>query len=243
MDRPNPPDFSRINNRHGTLNNGMTEMITNTTGATALKIPAIPSLVSLCKLFAGGFVGLLIWEIWARVLTKMVLGYPLQPAGLIDALFQHNLGISVPWLVREALHYIVGIVGYPVAYYVISRAIPRYGLVLDVTVWLTFAAGIAVAAVTGHGQGFHVIFLTIVTALIASRFFNPRRDIADALSWGTFTWLNALGIFAPLGGLSFYLLGEGGQLSFMSFAGHVIYGAVAAYIFEKWDQAAPKAAL
>ncbi len=218
-------------------------MTTSTMGFFALKIPPVPSLASLGKLFAGGLAGLLIWEIWARVFTTIVLGYPLQPAGLIDALFQHNLGISVPWLVRETMHYIVGIVGYPVAYYVISRSIPKYGLVLDVIVWLTFTAAVVVAAIAGRGMGFHLIFLIIVTALIASRFINPRHDIADALSWGTFTWLNALGIFAPLGGLSFYLLGEGGQLSFMSFAGHVIYGAVAAYIFEKWDQATPKAAI
>lgn len=212
-------------------------------GNAVLKLPPIPSLPSLGKLFAGGFAGLLIWEIWARVFTKMVLGYPLQPAGLIDALFQHNLGLSVPWLVREALHYLVGIVGYPVAYYVISRSIPKYGLVLDVVVWLTFAAGVAAAALAGRGQSFHLIFLIIVTAMILSRMINPRSDIADALSWGSFTWLNSLGIMAPLAGLSFYLLGEGGELSFMSFAGHVIYGAVAAFIFEKWDQASPKAGL
>jgi hypothetical protein len=212
------------------------DMTTSTTGLSALSLPPIPSAASVAKLFAGGLAGLLIWEIWARVFTKLVLGYPLQPAGLIDALFQHNFGLTVPWLVRETLHYIVGIVGYPVAYYVISRSVPKYGLVLDVIVWLIFTAGVVFAAVAGRGMGFHLVFWIIVTALILSRFVNPRHDIADALSWGTFTWLNALGIMAPLGGLSFYLLGEGGQLSFMSFAGHVIYGAVAAYVFEKWDQ-------
>lgn len=205
-------------------------------GGFGLQLPAIPSLLSIGKLFAGGALGLLIWELWARILTKAVLGYPLQPAGLIDALFQHNLGISVPWLVREALHYAVGIVGYPVAYYIISRSVRNYGLLLDVLVWITFALAVGTAAFAGKGTGFHLVFLGIVTALIVSRFVNPRRDIADALSWGTFTWLNALGIFAPLGGLSVYLLGEGGQLSFMSFAGHVIYGAVAAYAFEIWDR-------
>jgi hypothetical protein len=212
-------------------------MTMSTAEPATLRMPPMPALASIGKLFAGGLAGLLIWEIWARVFTTLVLGYPLQPAGLIDALFQHNFGLTVPWLLRETLHYIVGIVGYPVMYYVISRSVPKYGLVLDVLVWLTFAAGVAYAAISGRGMGFHIVFLLIVTALIASRFINPRKDIADALSWGTFTWLNALGIFAPLGGLSFYLLGEGGQLSFMSFAGHVIYGAVAAYVFEKWDQA------
>jgi hypothetical protein len=209
----------------------------------AIRIPPIPSAASVAKLFAGGLIGLLIWEIWARVFTKAVLGYPLQPAGLIDALFQHNFGLTVPWLLREALHYIVGIVGYPVAYYVISRSVPRYGLVLDMIVWLTFTAGVVAAAVAGRGMAFHLVFWIIVTALIASRYVNPRADIANALSWGTFTWLNALGIFAPLGGLTFYLLGEGGQLSFMSFAGHVIYGAVAAYVFEKWSHAQPPSAM
>jgi hypothetical protein len=67
---------------------------------------------------------------------------------------------------------------------------------------------------------------------IATRFINKNIRLRDSIAWGTFTWLNALGIMAPLGGLSFYLLGEGGELSFMSFAGHVIYGAVAAWWFE-----------
>jgi hypothetical protein len=201
---------------------------------SAIAIPSAPSASAVSKLFAGGALGLFIWELWARVFTKAVLGYPLEPAGLINALFHHNLGISVPWLTREALHYAIGIIGYPVAFYIISRSIRNYGAVLDAIVWITFTCGVAYYQMTGRGTGFHLIFWIIVTAFIATRFINPSRDVADAISWGTFTWLNALGIFAPLGGLSFYLLGEGGELSFMSFAGHVIYGAVAAYAFERW---------
>jgi hypothetical protein len=73
----------------------------------------------------------------------------------------------------------------------------------------------------------------IVTLFIATRFVNSHERIRNSIARGTFTWFNALGLMAPLGGLSFYLLGKGGELSFMSFVGHVIYGAVAAYIFEK----------
>ena len=64
---------------------------------------AIPSVQTILNLMIGGLVGLIIWEVWARVLTKAVLGYPLEPAGLIDAIFNHQFGLMVPWLLREAL--------------------------------------------------------------------------------------------------------------------------------------------
>ncbi len=86
---------------------------------TADARPATISNRTMVHLFAGGLAGLLVWEIWARVLTKAVLGYPLEPAGLIDAIAQHRLGLSVPYLIREALHYGVGIVGYPGFYFIV----------------------------------------------------------------------------------------------------------------------------
>lgn len=196
---------------------------------------AIPSPAALGRLFAGGLVGLLIWELWARVLTKAVLGYPLEPAGLIDAILNHQLGVSLPWLVREGLHYVIGIVGYPLVYYGISRLLPRWSLWLDMITAVTFSLGVAVYGATGRGTPWHLMFLCIVLAFIATRFVNRNELVRDSIAWGTFTWFNALGLMAPLGGLSFYLLGEGGQLSFMSFAGHVIYGAVAACLFERWQ--------
>lgn len=200
---------------------------------------AIPSLRTILNLALGGAVGLAIWEIWARVFTKWVLGYPLEPAGLIDAIAQHQLGLSVPWLLREALHYAVGILGYPIAYWAISRFVPRWSLVLDAIVFVTFTAGAVYYAVMGQATFGTFLFWIVASGFIATRFINRNERLRDSLAWGTFTWLNALGIMAPIGGLSFYLLGEGGALSFMSFVGHVIYGAVAAWIFEmREDKAA-----
>lgn len=196
---------------------------------------AIPGVPTLIRLFAGGLAGLLIWEIWARVLTKAVLGYPLEPAGLIDAIAQHRLGLSVPYLLREALHYVVGIVGYPVAYFVISRYVPRWPVVLDAIVFVTFSAGVAGLIVGGTFAPIHFVFWTAAMGLIATRLINRDPLIADAITWGNFTWFNALGLMAPIGGLSFYLLGEGGELSYMSFVGHVIYGAVAVWLFERFE--------
>lgn len=207
-------------------------MQTVTNPAVPMSALPIPSAATLTRLFIGGAAGLFVWEIWARVFTNAVLGYPLEPAGLIDALLQHNLGLSVPWLAREAMHYAIGIVGYPLVYFAFTRLVPRAGTVMDAIVFVTFTAGVLFATFNGTSNSFHLIFWLIVTAFIATRLVNPYARLRQAISWGTFTWLSALGIFAPLGGLSFYLLGEGGALSFMSFAGHVIYGAIAAYLFE-----------
>jgi hypothetical protein len=201
-------------------------------GEGAMRRLEIPKLSTLINLMIGGLIGLIVWEVWARVLTKAVLGYPLEPAGLIDAIAQHQLGLSVDYLLREALHYAVGIIGYPVFYYLVSRLLKNWSLTLDAIVFVTFSAGVAYYAAKGMGTAWHLIFWLIVSAFIATRFINKNIRLRDSLAWGTFTWLNALGIMAPLGGLSFYLLGEGGQLSFMSFVGHVIYGAIAAYVFE-----------
>lgn len=192
-----------------------------------------PSL--LLKLFAGGAAGLAIWEIWARVLTRAVLGYPLEPAGLIDAILQHNFGWTVPVLIREAMHYGVGIIGYPLVYYVISRSFPRrFGLALDVITLAYFSLAVLWHYRAGTAQPLFFIFWTVVLMLVLSRSLNRDRLIADAITWGNFTWVNALALMAPLGGLSVFLLGEGGDLSYMSFFGHVIYGAVAVYVFETW---------
>lgn len=207
-------------------------IMTTSTAPAASRRVVLPDTGTLINLALGGLAGLLIWEVWARVLTKAVLGYPLEPAGLIDALLQHNLGLSIPWLAREAMHYAIGIIGYPALYFAISRHVPRWSTLLDAIVFFSFSAGVAYYFAIGAGTAWHLAFWLLVSLFIATRFINPNPRLRDSIAWGTFTWLNALGLMAPLAGLSFYLLGEGGQLSFMSFAGHVIYGAVAAWIFE-----------
>jgi hypothetical protein len=80
----------------------------------------LPSRTTFTRLFSGGFIGLMIWEIWARLITPIVLGGPLEPAGLVTSLVQHWTGYELSRPTAEVLHYIIGIVGYPVAYYAIS---------------------------------------------------------------------------------------------------------------------------
>ena len=73
----------------------------------------------------------MVWEVWARLITVAVLGGPLEPAGLVTSLVQHWTGYQMPRLAAEAAHYVIGIVGYPVAYFVISRAFRYWAPALD----------------------------------------------------------------------------------------------------------------
>jgi hypothetical protein len=210
---------------------GWGNLMTTITENHASKL-AIPAPRTILNLAIGGVLGLVIWEIWARVITKAVVGYPLEPAGLIDAIAQHQLGLAVPYLLREALHYAVGIFGYPIAYFIVSRALKNWSAILDVVVFVTFTAAAIYFAAMGKASLGTLAFWIAVTAFIATRFINPNIRLRDSLAWGSFTWFNALGLMAPIGGLSFYVLQDSPELSFMSFVGHVIYGAIAAWFFE-----------
>lgn len=192
----------------------------------------VPSRDAVVWLFIGGFLGLMAWEVWARLITAWVLGGPLEPSELVISLARTWLGIELPRLPAEAIHYAIGIFGYPIAYYVISRLLKNWAVILDAGVWLAFTAYAVKLLVSGELTGAIALFWLVVTAVTATRFVNPNALVADCLSWGSFTWFNALGIMAPLAGLPFLLLEWGGGLSFMSYVGHVIFGFVAALVFE-----------
>jgi hypothetical protein len=210
-------------------------MMTPTLPISATASP-IPSAITLRNLAIGGAAGLVLWEVFARVITKAILGYPLEPAGLIDAISNHQFGISVNYWLREAMHYTIGIIGYPLAYFMLSRLVPRWGAVLDVLVLASFTAALALVFAKGGFNASLLGFWLAVAALATWRFWQGGSAVLDALTWGNFTWMNALALMAPLGGLSVYLLGEGGDLSFMSFFGHVMYGAVAVLVFQRLER-------
>jgi len=99
-----------------------------------------------------------------------------------------------------------------------------------------FTVFAAYSLLKGSATPFMGVFWLIVTVITATRFVNPNRLVADCLSWGSFTWFNALGVMAPAAGLPLLLMEWGGTLSFMSYVGHIIYGFAAAYVFEMLRQ-------
>jgi hypothetical protein len=182
-------------------------------------------------LFAGG-AGLLFWELWSRVLAEAALGYPVEPEGLIEALVHHNLGVPLPSQLSLGLHCWAAVIILPVAHRAICRGIRNNGLVLDLTAWSLMTVALATDPDPICGAAPYQPLWTIVTILMATRAFNPSRRLADALSWGTFIGVGALGIAAPLGGLALFQLSEGLPFSLVAFAGYLIYGTASAWLLQ-----------
>lgn len=205
-----------------------------------IRIPPIPSVRSLMHLFLGGYVALMAWEIFSRTLTVWVVGGPLEPPALVLSLFNQLTGgnyeqsMALPWANATFAHYVIGIVGYPILYYIISRGLKHWDIALDALVW----GAMTIFALYSITQGTFLNWIgvwIIVTLTMATRFVNPSPPLRNCLSFGNFTWLNALGIMAPIAGLPFLLLDGAETLSFMSWAGHVLFGFIIAYVFEQLE--------
>ena len=195
----------------------------------------LPSARTLRNLFIGGYCALMAWEIWARTITAWVVGGPLEPPELVRSLVAHWTHVDLSLPTATFLHFLAGIFGYPLAYYVVSRSLKGWGAVLDIGVLALFTLYLVWRFAHVGFEASPAIFWAIVAATTATRLLNPSRPHRGALSWGSFTWFNALGIMAPLAGLPFLLLDGGLLLSFMSWVGHIIFGYLAVVIFERLE--------
>ncbi|WP_321505841.1 hypothetical protein [Breoghania sp.] len=68
----------------------------------------------------AGIAADLAWEVWARAITPLWIGGPLEPAALVQGVFGLS---SRP--IAEAIHAIVGVVFYPLGFLFIARPIAR----------------------------------------------------------------------------------------------------------------------
>ena len=112
------------------------------------------------------------WEVWARVFTPLIptVGGPLEPAALVQSVF----GLESR-LVGEVIHFVVGVVFYPVGYLYIARPIQR--LLLPGLPWPVTALG--------FGAGLFVFALYVMAHLIAG--FPPF------LGWVPLSWCSLVG--------------------------------------------------
>ncbi|RAH98467.1 hypothetical protein DLJ53_27045 [Acuticoccus sediminis] len=86
---------------------------------------------------AAGAAADIAWEVWARFITPVLVGGPLQPAALVQSVF----GFS-SWTLAEIIHAGVGVIAYPIGYLFIARPLAR--LVTPFLPWWAVGAGFGV---------------------------------------------------------------------------------------------------
>jgi hypothetical protein len=94
----------------------------------------------------------ILWEVWARGITPLLVGGPLEPAALVQSVF----GLSSRFL-AEVIHFVVGVVFYPIGYLFIARPLQRL-IFPSLPLFLTGA---------GFGIGLWLFALYVMAHLIA----------------------------------------------------------------------------
>lgn len=110
------------------------------------------------------------WEIWARFLVRFWIGGPLEPAGLVQAVF----GLQER-PIAELIHAVVGVLLYPLGYLLVARPLQR----LIVPGLPTVLVGL------GFGTGLWVFALYVMAHLFAG--------FPAFLGFGSITWASLVG--------------------------------------------------
>jgi hypothetical protein len=113
--------------------------------------PALTRATVLTAVIAGAAADL-VWEVWARLITPLWVGGPLQPAALVQSVFGFQ-----SWPLAEAIHLVVGVVFYPLGFLYIARPLAR--MLTPFLPW--WIVGI------GFGIGLWVFALYVMAHLIA----------------------------------------------------------------------------
>ncbi len=91
-------------------------------GMNSATRPLFPvfSLSILTTALLAGAAADVTWEVWARMITPLWVGGPLQPAALVQSVFGFR-----DLFLAELIHGVVGVVFYPLGYLFIARPIAR----------------------------------------------------------------------------------------------------------------------
>jgi hypothetical protein len=148
--------------------------------AQAMKMPIRASSGGriFTTILLSGLASEIVWEVWARLITPLWVGGPLEPAALVQSVF----GLSSRFA-AELIHFMVGLLAYPFGY--IFIALPLARAIVPFLPWWTVALG--------YGVGLWIFALYIMAHLIAG--------LPAFLDWHPIAW-------ASLGGhLLFSLAG------------------------------------
>ncbi|BBK32428.1 hypothetical protein EDC65_1226 [Stella humosa] len=116
--------------------------------------PVLPTITSALVVTAviAGVAADVTWEVWARAITPLWIGGPLEPAALVQSVF----GLQSRFL-AEIIHLVVGVLFYPLGYLLVAQPIAR--AILPGLPWYLVALG--------YGVGLWVFALYVMAHLIA----------------------------------------------------------------------------
>jgi hypothetical protein len=129
-------------------------MTTSTSAATlhpGVLFPTLSTATLVTAVLAGAAADLT-WEVWARLVTPLWVGGPLEPAALVQSVFGLESRAA-----GELIHLVVGVLFYPLGYLYIARPLART-VVPWMPWWLVGA---------GFGVGLWVFALYVMAHLIA----------------------------------------------------------------------------
>lgn len=95
----------------------------------------IPTPKTVINLMLGGCAALGFWELFSAVPTAWFAEYPLEPPELVKSLFKHQLGLDISTPVAKLLHYLTGILFYPLGYFALTRYVRSLGMPADGWIW------------------------------------------------------------------------------------------------------------
>lgn len=157
-------------------------MSTNTAELRSNTSPACSIFITI---LLAGLASEIVWEIWARIITPLWVGGPLEPAALVQSVFgltEPVAGISAR-TIAEVIHVLVGLIAYPFGYVFIARPIAR-----AIFPWMPWwMVGL------GYGVGLWVFALYIMAHIFAG--------LPPFLGFITLTWASLIGhmLFALAG--------------------------------------------
>jgi len=97
----------------------MTTATLSSNSASRTLFPAF-TLRLLGTILLAGIAADIAWEVWARAITPLLVGGPLEPAALVQSVFHFESRFAA-----EMIHAIVGVVFYPIGYLFIARPLQR----------------------------------------------------------------------------------------------------------------------
>jgi hypothetical protein len=113
--------------------------------------PSSLTRIAITVLLAG-IAAEAVWEVWARLITPLLAGGPLEPAALVQDVFGLKSRFAA-----EIIHFLVGLIAYPIGYIVIARPLGK-AIVPWMPWWLV---------ALGYGVGLWIFALYIMAHLFA----------------------------------------------------------------------------